>query len=160
METTQMTPFSSSTFSTLPVCNIHFWIWKYLKFIFKFISSVHSGLQNTPIFCQKLLIRTAHHTFLESRYLEITKDLYYVLSTRQGQIPTFQCSWAISEVEENFLQSLCAFLLLSWWQKIACKSPFDLYLHPLLIFLKCWGKGFSVFLWKTGKGFVGNYCLQ
>ena len=37
-------PIFSSTFSILPACNIHFWIWKYLKFIFKFITSVHSGL--------------------------------------------------------------------------------------------------------------------
>ena len=29
-----MTPFFSSTFSDLTVCNIHFWIWKYSKFIF------------------------------------------------------------------------------------------------------------------------------
>ena len=28
METRQMTPFFSFTFSTLTVCNIHFWIWK------------------------------------------------------------------------------------------------------------------------------------
>ena len=34
METRQMTPFFSSTFSDLTVCNIHFWIWKYSKFIF------------------------------------------------------------------------------------------------------------------------------
>ena len=34
METRQMTPFFSSTFSDLTVWNIHFWIWKYSKFIF------------------------------------------------------------------------------------------------------------------------------
>ena len=34
METRQMTPFFSSTFSDLTVCNIHFWTWKYSKFIF------------------------------------------------------------------------------------------------------------------------------
>ena len=44
MKTTQMTPFFSSTFSALPVYNIHFWIWKCLKFIFKFITLVHFGL--------------------------------------------------------------------------------------------------------------------
>ena len=37
-------PIFSSTFSALPACNIHFWIWKYLKFIFNFIILVHSGL--------------------------------------------------------------------------------------------------------------------
>ena len=34
METRQITPIFSSTFSDLTVCNIHFWIWKYSKFIF------------------------------------------------------------------------------------------------------------------------------
>ena len=34
METRQLTPFFSSTFSDLTVCNIHFWIWKYSKFVF------------------------------------------------------------------------------------------------------------------------------
>ena len=34
METRQMTPFFSSSFSALTVCNIHFYIWKYSKFIF------------------------------------------------------------------------------------------------------------------------------
>ena len=35
METRQMTPFLSSTFSDLAVYNIRFQIWKYSKFIFK-----------------------------------------------------------------------------------------------------------------------------
>ena len=34
MGTRQLTPFFLSTFSNLTVCNIHFWIWKYSKFIF------------------------------------------------------------------------------------------------------------------------------
>ena len=33
IETRQMTPFFSSIFSNLTVCNIHFWIWKYSKLI-------------------------------------------------------------------------------------------------------------------------------
>ena len=34
METRQITPIFSSTFSDLTVCNIHFWIWEYSKLIF------------------------------------------------------------------------------------------------------------------------------
>ena len=34
IETRQTTPFFSSTFFTQTVCKIHFWIWKYSKFIF------------------------------------------------------------------------------------------------------------------------------
>ena len=37
-------PIFSSTFSALPARNIHFWIWKYLKFIFNFIILVYSCL--------------------------------------------------------------------------------------------------------------------
>ena len=46
---------------------------------------VHSGLQNTSNFGQKLPIRTAHHTFLESN-----KNLYYILSPRRSHISIFQ----------------------------------------------------------------------
>ena len=47
-------------------------------------------------FGQKLAIWTAHHTFLESRHPEVTKNLYYVLSTRRGQTPIVLgfSSWA------------------------------------------------------------------
>ena len=40
METRQMIPFFSSTFSVLNACNIHFRIWKYSKFIFIFLLSI------------------------------------------------------------------------------------------------------------------------
>ena len=58
---------------------------------------VHSGLLNTSIFGQKLPIQTAHQTFLETRHPEVTKNLYYVLSTRRRQIPIFlgSSSWTI-----------------------------------------------------------------
>ena len=35
----------------------------------------HNGPKNTSIFAQKLPIRKAHHTFLESRLPEVTKAL-------------------------------------------------------------------------------------
>ena len=48
METRQMAPFFSSTFSALTVCNIHLCIWKWSKFIFNLLFSppplVYSGL--------------------------------------------------------------------------------------------------------------------
>ena len=40
-------------------------------------------------FGQKLPIRTAHHTFLESRHPEVTKNSYYVLS-REGSQKMYQ----------------------------------------------------------------------
>ena len=83
METRQVTPFFSSTFSALTVCNIDFensqnsfscgspfgpfWSVKYLNF------------------GQKLPIWTAHHTFLESRHPEVTKNPYYVFSPKGSQ---------------------------------------------------------------------------
>ena len=65
-------------------------------------------------FCQKLPIQTAHHIFLESRHLEVTKNLYYVLSSRRSQIPIFlgSTSWT-----KNFIpktrHSLCTALFLT-----------------------------------------------
>ena len=51
---------------------------------------IHSGLKYISIFDQKLLpIRTTHHTFLKSKQPAVTKNLFYVLSTRQSQIPIF-----------------------------------------------------------------------
>ena len=63
---------------------------KLLKFLFYVVPPlVHSGLKTTLIFSQNLLIQTAHHTFVESRHPEVTKNLYDVLFTRQSQIPIF-----------------------------------------------------------------------
>ena len=83
----------------------------------------------------KLLIRAAHHSFLESRHAEATKNLYYVFFHPPEPNAPFlgSSSRTILEVEENFMQSLSAFLLLFWWQKIAFKSLFDLYFHPFII---------------------------
>ena len=50
METKQMAPIFSCTFSTLTICNIHL----------------------------KLPIHELHHTFLEFRHPEITKNPYHV----------------------------------------------------------------------------------
>ena len=36
-------------------------------------------------FGQKLPIRSAHHTFLESRYSEVNKNPYYILSPKGSQ---------------------------------------------------------------------------
>ena len=67
MATRQITPFFSSAFSVPTVCNIHYcifciWSVKYLSF------------------GQKLLIWAAHHTFLERRHPEVTKNPHHVLS--------------------------------------------------------------------------------
>ena len=41
--------------------------------------------------------------------------------------------YTILELEENFMQSLSAFLILFWWQKIAFKSPLDLCFYLFII---------------------------
>ena len=94
MENRQMTPFFSSNFSTLTVCICclyhSFLNLKILKIYFHKVPPMgHSGLKNTSILKQKLLNQIAHYTFLESRHLEVTKNLYYGLSTRQSQITKF-----------------------------------------------------------------------
>ena len=61
-ETRQMTPFNSQNLFSWGPPFVPFWSVKYLNF------------------AQKLPIRTAHHTFLQSRHPEITKNPHYVLS--------------------------------------------------------------------------------
>ena len=80
-----MTPFFSSTFSALTVCNI--------QFVFE--NNQNSFSCDPPFgsfwsvkylnFGQKLPIRTAHHTFAEIRHTEVTKNLYCVLSPEGSQ---------------------------------------------------------------------------
>ena len=72
METKQMASFFSSTSSVLHVCNIYF-----------------SEFENTQKFLIKATDSDVHHIFLESRHPEVTKNLYYVLSTCQNQITIF-----------------------------------------------------------------------
>ena len=92
METRQMTPFVSSIFSALTVCNIHFLNWKYSKFIFMWSILVCK----IPQFLAKSYRFV--YTFLESRHSEVTENLHYVLSIRQSQISIFlsSSSWTIS----------------------------------------------------------------
>ena len=73
------------TFSALTVCNIHFSIWKYSKIIFMWSPFGPFWSVKHLNFWQKLPIRTAHHTFLESRHPEVTKNLYYVLSPKMSK---------------------------------------------------------------------------
>ena len=102
MQTRQMTPFFSSTFCNLTVCNIHFWIWKYWKFVFMW-SPLRSILA-----CKisKYLVRTYQFrefvTFFY-RHPEVTKNLYYVLYIRRSQIPIFLGSWTI--INQLYLSS-------------------------------------------------------
>ena len=75
METQKMTPFFH-LLSTLYVCNIHSCIWNSPNLfscgptLGPFWSAKYLN------FGQKLLIRTAHHTFLESRHPEVFQNLY------------------------------------------------------------------------------------
>ena len=77
---------------------------------------VHSGLQKTSIFGQKLLIQTAGHTFLGSGHPEVTKNVCYGLSTLQSQIPIFLgfSLWNIY-FSYDFIVAFC--LLLIEWEK-------------------------------------------
>ena len=95
VETRQMTPFFSSTFFAL-----------FETFIFVFENSQNSllfGLPFSPFwsvkypnFGQKLPIRIAHHTFLESRHPDLTKNLYCALS-REGSQETISAHGLISQ---------------------------------------------------------------
>ena len=63
MGTRQMTPFFLSTFPDLTVCNIHFWIWKYPKFIFMWsplwsilVCNIHQFLAKSYRFRQLIIL--------------------------------------------------------------------------------------------------------
>ena len=84
METRQMTPLFIY-FSTVTVCNIHFWIWKFMWFPFPF-----GSFWPASAFGYMLLILTAHHTFSENSHSEVTKK--YDSSTRWSQILIFSSS--------------------------------------------------------------------
>ena len=85
METRQMTPFF----------HLLFLLKLFVTFIFVFENSQNSfsyGLPFDPFwpvkylsFGKKLSIRSIHHTFLESRQAEVTKNPYYVLSPEGSQ---------------------------------------------------------------------------
>ena len=81
MEAREMTPFFSSPFSALTVCNSHFCISKYSKFIFMWSIL----FCRTPKFRQTLPIGTAYYSFLETKHPEFTKNSYYVLSLEGSQ---------------------------------------------------------------------------
>ena len=87
-----MTPFVSSTVNALTVCNIHFCIWKYSKFI-----SMWFPLRSILVWSVKA---TDRRTFLESRHPGLTKNLYYVLSNYRSQIP-------ISLGSSSWTKSIC-----------------------------------------------------
>ena len=79
-----MTPFLSSTCSSLTVYNTNFIISKWSKFIFMWPALWSILVCKYFNFEQKLPILTAHHTFLERRH-SVTKNPYYVLSPRRSQ---------------------------------------------------------------------------
>ena len=86
LETRQIDSISSFIFSALPIFNIQFFFFENMQ------NSFSCGL-TFALFCsvtylyagQKLQIRTAHYTFLESRHSEVIKNTYYVLSRLGSQ---------------------------------------------------------------------------
>ena len=131
------------------------------------------------MFRQKLLIWTVHHTFLESRHPEVTKNLYHVLSTRHSQTPIFQAPvhgryWGLKKIscrvcllfiaflvmKKQLLKSLltCTFIRLlsnsfdlpSYSSKSRKKCTLRLLCCRCVS--KCWGKVFLFFCEKLGRG--------
>ena len=78
-------PIFSFTFSAPVVYNIYFCISKYSKFIFMSFPFGLFWSVKYLNFRQKLPMWTAHHTFLESRHPEVTKNLNYVLLSEGSQ---------------------------------------------------------------------------
>ena len=122
METRQMTPFFSSTFSSL-----------FVSFIFVFENNQNSFSGGRPFgpfwsvkclnFERKLPIWTTHHTFLESTHPEVTKNSYYVLSPRRSQIPIFWAPAHGLSVVISTEKSLCFFLFKYCREIIGSSQP-------------------------------------
>ena len=75
---------------------VHLWIWKYPIFI-----SVRS-----------ILVSKIPHNFIESRHPEVTKNLYYALSTSRSQILIFwgSSSWTNCVKNNHWFEFLWFFL--------------------------------------------------
>ena len=119
METRQMSPFFSFTFSDLTVRNIHFWNWKYSKFIFMcsplwpiLVCKIPHFLAKSYQFRQlithskyllvfKMSWRRLHHVFsvtilrLPRRLEDILQDVLKMSWRRLGRrkIVTLKTSW-------------------------------------------------------------------
>ena len=136
MKTAKITPFFRLLFSALPACNIHFWIWKYLKIIFKLITSVHSGLWNTSSFCGKLLTWTAHYTFPFQKEDTLRLLKIYIMFCLPAGANTYffrlQLTDYIGDWRKFRTELVCFFITFLMTKKKAFKSPFDLYFHPLI----------------------------
>ena len=84
------------TIQMIPVFNLLFTLQLFVTFIFIFENSQNSfscGPHFGPFwsvkylnFGQELPSQSTHHIFLESRHAEVTKNPYYVLSPKWGQI--------------------------------------------------------------------------
>ena len=98
METRQMKPFFSSTFSALTVSNIHFYTWKQLKFIFMLSCFGPFWSVKYLNFGPELPMWIAHHIFLEGRLPKVTKNPCYVLSPESF---LYQL-WTIEDNSERF----------------------------------------------------------
>ena len=79
-------PIFSSAFSALTVCNIHVYFSKWSKLMFMWSPSFGLFWSVKYVnFGQKLPIKTNHYTFLESIHPDVTKNPYYVLSSKGSQ---------------------------------------------------------------------------
>ena len=79
----------------MPIYLLCFYAFMFVSFIFVFENNQNSFLCGHPFgpfwsvkyfnFGQKLPIQTAHHTFVESKYPEVTKIPYHLLSHERSQ---------------------------------------------------------------------------
>ena len=94
--TREMTPFLSSSFLALTVCNIHFWIWKYPTFIF--IWSPLGPFQSLKYLniWPKATDSETHHTLLKSRHPEAI--LCFVHSPEPNTHFLWPSSWTICRI--------------------------------------------------------------
>ena len=132
IETIQMTPFFSSTFSALAVCNIYFWNWKYSKFIFMWSPFWSILVCKMPqFFGQKLPIRAAHYTFLQSKHSEVTKNVHYVLPPTGSKHPFFKLQLMDCVVDVKRFIGFITFECCCWYKLLTAKPTFWITLNAI-----------------------------
>ena len=136
MKSTPMTPFFHLLFSALPACNIHFWIWKYLK------NSFSNSLFRSILVCKIPQLFAKSYWFGQIIILLQKVDTLRLLKIcimfclpTGAKYPSFRLQLMdyIGGRRKLHTELVCFFITFLVTKKIAFKSPFDLHLHLLII---------------------------
>ena len=127
MKTREMTSFFSCTFSALNICNTHFAIWKYSKFLFMRSPLWSILVCKIPQFWAKSINLDSPSYF---SYPEVTKNSYYVLFLKASQKKgirswTICDNWTMCDINLYFMHYL--YVVIVFFSTSLYKSAFSTY---------------------------------